>query len=78
MKKIAIPDVAMGDADVDIMEWKVKEGDKVKKGDILVKIETEKVNVDIESEYDGAITKILHKKGEVVSIGQVIGEVDEV
>ena len=77
MKKIAIPDVAMGDAEVDIMKWKVKEGDKVKKGDVLVDIESEKVNVGLEAEYDGVITKIIAKEGEVTSIGQAIGEMEE-
>ena len=77
MKKIAIPDVAMGDAEVDIMKWKVKEGDRVKKGDVLVDIESEKVNVGLEAEYDGVITKIIAKEGEVTSIGQVIAEMEE-
>ena len=77
MKKIVIPDVAMGDAEVDIMKWKVKEGDKVKKGDVLVDIESEKVNIGIETEYDGVITKIIAKEGEVTSVGQVIGEMEE-
>ena len=77
MKKIAIPDVAMGDAEVDIMKWKVKEGDKVKKGDVLVDIESEKVNIGLEAEYDGVITKIIVKEGEVTSVGQTIGEMEE-
>lgn len=77
MKKIVIPDVAMGDAEVDIMEWKVKEGDRVKKGDVLVDIESEKVNVGLEAEYNGIITKIIAKEGEVTSIGQVIAEMEE-
>jgi len=77
MKKIAIPDVAMGDAEVDIMKWKVKEGDKIKKGDGLVDIESEKVNVTIEAEYDGVITKILAKEGEITNVGQTIAEMDE-
>jgi len=77
MKKIAIPDVAMGDAEVDIMKWKVKEGDKVKKGDVLVDIESEKVNIGLEAEYDGVITKIIAKEGEVTSVGQTIGEMEE-
>ena len=77
MKKIAIPEVAMGDEEVDIMEWKVKEGDAVKKGDPLVQIESEKVNVDIEAEYDGVVTKIIHKDGDVVTVGTVIGEIEE-
>ncbi len=77
MKKIAIPDVAMGDAEVDIMKWNVKEGDKVKKGDALVDIESEKVNVSIEAEYDGVITKILAKEGEITNVGQAIAEMEE-
>lgn len=77
MKKIVIPDVAMGDAEVDIMKWNVREGDKVKKGDKLVEIESEKTSVEIEADYDGTITKIFVKEGEVTSIGQVIAEMEE-
>ncbi len=77
MKKIVIPDVAMGDAEVDILKWNVKEGDSVKKGDVIVEVESEKASVGVESEYDGVITKIIHKEGEVSSIGQVIGEMEE-
>jgi pyruvate/2-oxoglutarate dehydrogenase complex dihydrolipoamide acyltransferase (E2) component len=77
MKKIVIPDVAMGDAEVDIIKWSVKEGDKVKKGDVLVEVESEKASVGVESEFNGTITKILHKEGEVASIGQVIAEMEE-
>jgi pyruvate/2-oxoglutarate dehydrogenase complex dihydrolipoamide acyltransferase (E2) component len=77
MKKIAIPDVAMGDAEVDIMKWHVKEGDEVKKGDKLVEIESEKTSLDIEADYDGVITKILAKEGEITSVGQIIAEMEE-
>ena len=59
------------------MKWKVKEGDKVKKGDVLVDIESEKVNIGLEAEYDGVITKIIAKEGEVTSVGQTIGEMEE-
>ncbi len=78
MKKIVIPEVAMGDAEVDIIKWHVKEGDSIKKGDVLVDIESEKANVGVEAEYDGVITKILVKEGDITSIGQVIAEMDEV
>ena len=77
MKKIVIPDVAMGDAEVDILKWFVREGDIVKKGDAIVEVESEKATVSVESEYDGVITKIINKEGEVTSIGQVIGEMEE-
>lgn len=77
MKKIVIPEVAMGDAEVDIIKWHVKEGDSIKKGDVLVEIESEKASVGVEAEYDGVITKIIAKDGEVTSIGQVIAEMEE-
>jgi len=77
MKKIVIPDVAMGDAEVDINKWFVKVGDKVKKGDALVEVESEKATVSVEAEGDGIVTKILSKEGDVTSIGQVIGEIEE-
>jgi pyruvate/2-oxoglutarate dehydrogenase complex dihydrolipoamide acyltransferase (E2) component len=76
MKKIVIPDVAMGDAEVDINKWFVKVGDKVKKGDALVEVESEKATVSVEAESDGVVTKILSKEGDVTSIGQVIGEIE--
>jgi len=77
MKKIVIPDVAMGDAEVDINKWFVKVGDKVKKGDALVEVESEKATVSVEAEGDGVVTRILSKEGDVTSIGQVIGEIEE-
>ena len=77
MKKIVIPDVAMGDAEVDILKWFVKVGDSVKKGDALVEVESEKATVSVESECDGVVSKILSKEGDVTSIGQVIGEIEE-
>ena len=77
MKKIVIPDVAMGDAEVDINKWFVKVGDKVKKGDALVEVESEKATVSVEAESDGVVSKILSKEGDVTSIGQIIGEIEE-
>ena len=77
MKKVVIPKMGMATTEVDILTWKVKEGDTVKIGDIIVEIESEKANVGIESEYNGIITKILHKDGETVPVGEAICEIDE-
>eukprot|EP00405_Crypthecodinium_cohnii_P017621 CAMPEP_0206445882 /NCGR_PEP_ID=MMETSP0324_2-20121206/15792_1 /ASSEMBLY_ACC=CAM_ASM_000836 /TAXON_ID=2866 /ORGANISM="Crypthecodinium cohnii, Strain Seligo" /LENGTH=526 /DNA_ID=CAMNT_0053914221 /DNA_START=106 /DNA_END=1686 /DNA_ORIENTATION=+ len=53
-----------------IMEWKVKAGDHVKKGDILVIIETDKVSVDVAAEEDGTITEIIAKPDDTVEVGK--------
>jgi len=42
-----------------IVTWFKKEGDKIKKGETIVKIETDKIVNDIESPYSGTLLKIL-------------------
>ncbi len=42
-----------------LMEWKVKEGDHVKKGDVIAEVETSKGVIEIEVFEDGIVEKIL-------------------
>ena len=48
----------------------VKVGDRVKKGQTLAIVEAMKLMNEIESEYDGVVTKILAENGEGVEYGQ--------
>ncbi|MFH1953206.1 MAG: dihydrolipoyl dehydrogenase [Pseudomonadota bacterium] len=56
-----------------IVEWKKKEGDQVKKGDILFVLETEKVTYEVESPEDGLLGKILVHENETVLVGAPVG-----
>jgi len=51
-----------------IQKWRVKEGDYVKKGQVIFEIETDKTSMEIEAEYDGFIKKILSIEGEIVPV----------
>lgn len=42
-----------------ISDWKVKEGDVFKAGDILLGIETDKAAIDVEAMDDGVMGKII-------------------
>jgi pyruvate/2-oxoglutarate dehydrogenase complex dihydrolipoamide acyltransferase (E2) component len=55
-----------------VKEFMVKVGDKVKKGDIVLIIETDKVEYEVESPYDGVVKKILLKEGDIVPPGTPI------
>src|SRR5512136_2447273 len=55
-----------------IVEWRKKEGDPVKKGDILFVLETEKVTFEVEAPEDGALGKIIVKEQETVPVGAVV------
>jgi len=77
MKEIKIPELAESIMEGTIAEWLVKKGEKVEKGDPVVELETDKVNVEVHSEYTGVITEVLRDEGEDVEVGDVIAQLDE-
>ena len=77
MKEIKIPELAESITEGTIAEWLVKAGDKVEKGDPVVELETDKVNVEVNSDYSGVIVEVLAEEGDDVSVGDTIAKVDE-
>ena len=75
--EIRVP--ALGESIVDavIATWLKNEGDEVKQGEVLVELETDKVNVEVSAEQGGILQKILKQAGDVVSVGDVLGMVGE-
>src|SRR5690625_1224768 len=60
-----------------IAEWLVGKGDQVSKGDPIVELETDKVNVEVHSDFTGVIAEITSEEGTDVEVGDVIGQIDE-
>ena len=52
--------------------WRKSEGDAIRKGDILVEIETDKADMEFEAYMSGTLAKILVPAGETVPIGTPI------
>jgi len=78
--KVPIPKLGQSEETVTIENWKVKEGDVVKKGDILFEIETDKAVLEVESQFEGSLLKIVIPAGKevpVMSIAAVIGKPGE-
>lgn len=55
-----------------IVEWLKKEGERIEKGDILLRVETEKVTVDVEARVAGALSKILAPVRSEIPVGAPI------
>ncbi len=70
VKKLLMPEIAESIHEAEIAEWYVKEGDYVKKEQVLLGVLTDKVNVDIPSPYEGYVRKILVQPGDVVKVGE--------
>ncbi len=70
-KQILVPDI--GDFEnVEIVEVLVKQGDKVKKDDPLITLESDKSSVEVPSTEEGIIEKLNIKVGDKVSKGDLI------
>ena len=67
--EIVMPKLGLTMTEGLIVEWKKAEGDKVKKGDVLFVLETEKVTYEVESPEDGILGKIHVQAGETVPVG---------
>ena len=61
----------MGDAMTEgkVIRWYKKAGEAVKKGDPLLEIETDKVNLDLEAEQDGTLGDVSVQEGQMVPVG---------
>ena len=59
--------------------WKieVKEGDEVEEGDVLVIIESMKMEMPVESDDEGVVKRICVKEGQAVKEGEVLVILDD-
>ena len=58
-----------------IAEWHKKVGDKIKSGEIIAEVETDKATMDLESYYDGTLLYIGVQKGDAVPIDGIMAVV---
>ena len=68
--KVIMPVLGMNQETGLVLKWLVKEGEAVKKGQILMEIETDKAVAEIDAPADGVLTQILAQEGESVPVGQ--------
>ena len=79
-KKVIMPKLGLTMTEGKLVEWIKKEGEEVKKGDILFRVETDKLTNDIEAMDEGILRKSVVEEGETVpclgTVG-IIGTADE-
>ncbi len=72
--EVKVPQVGEAIQEALLAQWYRKDGDPVRKGEILFIIETDKVTLEIAAEADG-ILRILVPEGKTVRIGTVVGTI---
>jgi 2-oxoglutarate dehydrogenase E2 component (dihydrolipoamide succinyltransferase) len=74
--EIKVPELAESITEGTVAQWLKQPGDFVNKGDYVVELETDKVNVEIISEYSGVIKDLGAQEGDTVQVGETIATVD--
>ena len=72
--KILMPALSPTMTEGNIAKWLKKEGDKVRSGDVIAEIETDKATMEVEAADDGVLGKIVEPAGaQGVKVNSVIG-----
>ena len=77
MADILTPALGESVSEATIGKWTKKAGDAVKKDEVLVELETDKVSLEVVSPSDGVLTEIRAADGATVTPGAVLGVISE-
>jgi pyruvate dehydrogenase E2 component (dihydrolipoamide acetyltransferase) len=69
---VVMPALEMAQETGKLLAWRKKEGERVRKGEALLEIETDKAVVEIEAAEDGILASITAHEGAVIPVGQTI------
>ncbi|MEP0314625.1 MAG: 2-oxoglutarate dehydrogenase complex dihydrolipoyllysine-residue succinyltransferase [Hyphomonas sp.] len=74
MTDITVPTLGESITEATVGQWLKAKGDSVKKDDVLVELETDKVSVEVSATEDGVLSDIVANEGDTVEIGALLGK----
>ena len=77
MIAIKVPPLGESIVEATVARWLKREGDAVSQGETLVELETDKITVEVPALQAGVLAKQQHKEGDVVKVGEELGEIAE-
>ena len=75
--KILVPELGESVLEATVSRWLKKQGDSVNVGDVLVELETDKVNLEVGAKNPGVLAQIEAPEGKDVKVGDVLGIIEE-
>jgi 2-oxoglutarate dehydrogenase E2 component (dihydrolipoamide succinyltransferase) len=75
--EILVPEMGESVLEATVASWLKKEGDYVNVGEVLVELETDKVNLEVGAKNAGKLATIKVQEGEDVKVGDVLAVIDE-
>ena len=62
--------------EVKVLRWLKRQGETVQRGESLLEVETDKVNVEIEAPDSGLLSEVRVKEGETVTFNSVVAVIE--
>src|SRR5579864_3057102 len=75
MADIMTPALGESVTEATVARWAKQPGDPVTKDEVLVELETDKVNLEVAAPEDGVLSDIAAEEGATVEPGQVLGHI---
>ena len=76
MADIMTPALGESVTEATVARWTKKAGDAVRKDEILVELETDKVSLEVAAPADGVLTELNVTAGDQVEVGAVLGRIE--
>lgn len=73
LSTIRMPQMGVADESAFLSKWLVREGDRVRRGQPVFSLETDKATFQYEAEQDGILVRILTGEGEEAAVGSPVG-----
>ena len=77
MQEVVMPDLGPDIEEAMVSFWHVEEGEHVEQGMDIVEVASEKSTFNIQSPCNGVLTERIAKEGDTLSVGDVLGRVEE-
>ena len=68
--EIKVPNLPESVSEATLLEWRKKQGDYVKREEILIDLETDKVVLELPAPENGGLIEVVGKAGDVVKSGK--------
>jgi 2-oxoglutarate dehydrogenase E2 component (dihydrolipoamide succinyltransferase) len=74
--EVVVPELGESVIEATVGRWLVQAGAHVEAGELLVELQTDKVDLEVSADQAGTLTQILHQEGADVEVGQVIALIE--
>jgi pyruvate dehydrogenase E2 component (dihydrolipoyllysine-residue acetyltransferase) len=74
--EVPMPKLSMTMEEGELISWRKHEGDQVRAGEVICEVNSDKVEMEVESPADGTLVRLAAAEGEVVAVGAPIATLD--